>query len=241
MEAIRSDNFTPNEDVLAVALELSGKCWKVGLQDEKHERPAIYSLYDEQAAARLAHVVAVIEESKKKWNLPTTITVAVMYEAGQDGFWICRALSKLGYRAMVVDPASIPVERHARRVFESHKNRTLQPTRFFADVTRPAWPASTAPRRAQRGVAYQLDVLSSVSRARAALHHAVQVGNGGPARPRTAPARPRPRRISARRRSGATSLWSDARERKESGAPGVATESRAQGRRFNSRPKRGNP
>jgi transposase len=115
MEAIRSDNFTPNEDVLAVALELSGKCWKVGLQDEKHERPAIYSLYDEQAAARLAHVVAVIEESKKKWNLPTTITVAVMYEAGQDGFWICRALSKLGYRAMVVDPASIPVERHARR------------------------------------------------------------------------------------------------------------------------------
>ncbi|MDB5907708.1 MAG: hypothetical protein JWP34_1822, partial [Massilia sp.] len=30
MEAIRSDNFTPNEDVLAVALELSGKCWKVG-------------------------------------------------------------------------------------------------------------------------------------------------------------------------------------------------------------------
>jgi transposase len=38
-----------------------------------------------------------------------------MYEAGQDGFWICRAMQKVGYEMLVVDPASIPVERHARR------------------------------------------------------------------------------------------------------------------------------
>jgi transposase len=38
-----------------------------------------------------------------------------MYEAGPDGFWICRALQKVGYEMLVVDPASIPVERHARR------------------------------------------------------------------------------------------------------------------------------
>ncbi len=36
-------------------------------------------------------------------------------EAGQDAFWNIRALSKIGCAALVVDPASIPVERHTRR------------------------------------------------------------------------------------------------------------------------------
>ena len=70
---------------------------------------------DEAAAARLAHVVMVIEEGKKKWQLPASTRTVVIYEAGQDGFWISRALIKLGYEVTVVDPASIPVERHARR------------------------------------------------------------------------------------------------------------------------------
>jgi transposase len=39
----------------------------------------------------------------------------VVYEAGQDGFWIERALSGRGYEALLVDAASIPVERRARR------------------------------------------------------------------------------------------------------------------------------
>jgi transposase len=41
--------------------------------------------------------------------------VVVVYEAGQDGFWIERALSARGFDALVVDPASIPVERKSRR------------------------------------------------------------------------------------------------------------------------------
>jgi transposase len=59
--------------------------------------------------------VAVIEEVKKKWGLPEHIRVVVSYEAGQDTFWISRALSRIGYAALVVEPASIPVERHTRR------------------------------------------------------------------------------------------------------------------------------
>ncbi|CAG9186286.1 IS110 family transposase ISMno20 [Cupriavidus pinatubonensis] len=37
------------------------------------------------------------------------------YEAGQDAFWICRALQARGIECHVVDPASIPVERQKRR------------------------------------------------------------------------------------------------------------------------------
>jgi transposase len=38
-----------------------------------------------------------------------------VFEAGQDGFWIQRALGQRGIEALMVDPASIPVERKARR------------------------------------------------------------------------------------------------------------------------------
>jgi transposase len=41
--------------------------------------------------------------------------VVIVYEAGQDGFWISRALQERGYEVVIVDPASIPVERQARR------------------------------------------------------------------------------------------------------------------------------
>ncbi len=115
MESAHDNDFTLNEEALAVSLELSGKSWKIGLHDGKRDKPAIYTVADESPAGRLGHTVAVIEEVKRKWCLPEQIRVAVSYEAGQDAFWISRALSKIGYRPLVVDPASIAVERHARR------------------------------------------------------------------------------------------------------------------------------
>lgn len=115
MESAHDKDFTPNEEALAVSLELSGKSWKIGLHDGKRDKPAIYTVDDEAPASRLAHTVAVIEEVKKKWGLPEHSRVAVSYEAGQDAFWISRALSRIGYTALVIDPASIPVERHTRR------------------------------------------------------------------------------------------------------------------------------
>ncbi|BCF98115.1 hypothetical protein PPGU19_026840 [Paraburkholderia sp. PGU19] len=41
--------------------------------------------------------------------------VVVSYEAGQEAFWICRALRAQHVECYVVDPASIPVRRHKRR------------------------------------------------------------------------------------------------------------------------------
>jgi transposase len=63
----------------------------------------------------LEETVQEIEKIKTKWGLGLGIRTVVLYEAGQDGFWIQRALSKLGYEALICDPGSIPVERHARR------------------------------------------------------------------------------------------------------------------------------
>jgi transposase len=47
--------------------------------------------------------------------VPADVRTVVSYEAGQDAFWICRALQPRHIECHVVDPASIPVERHRRR------------------------------------------------------------------------------------------------------------------------------
>jgi transposase len=42
--------------------------------------------------------------------------ILVCYEAGYDGFWVARSLLKLGIACRVLDPASLQVNRRARRV-----------------------------------------------------------------------------------------------------------------------------
>lgn len=115
MQPTQAPDFTPDQAVLAVSLELSKASWKIALHDGKRDKPAIHAVGDAEAQKRLAHTVAVIEEAKRKWQLDAGARVVVVYEAGQDAFWIGRALVELGYEALAVDPASIPVERHARR------------------------------------------------------------------------------------------------------------------------------
>ncbi|KJK24000.1 transposase [Burkholderiaceae bacterium 16] len=104
------------EDVtLAVSLELAIGTWKVALHDGRRERPAVHTVAQPQAPARLQAVLDVIEQQKLKWSLPAGVRIVVSYEAGQDAFWICRALQAHGIECYVIDPASIPVERHKRR------------------------------------------------------------------------------------------------------------------------------
>ena len=101
--------------ILAVSLELSAAQWKVALHDGLRERPAVHAVGAPQAELRLQSVLELIGQHKHKWALPTHVRVVVSYEAGQDGFWILRALSSRGIECYMVDAASIPVQRHKRR------------------------------------------------------------------------------------------------------------------------------
>src|SRR6202171_228049 len=115
---MRTDQAYPThseEFVLAVSLELAASKWKVALHDGRREKPAVHTVAQPQAAARLQAVLDLIEAHKEKWSLPAGVRTVVSYEAGQDAFWICRALQARGIECYVVDPASIPVERHKRR------------------------------------------------------------------------------------------------------------------------------
>lgn len=115
MQSAHMEDSTLASQTLTVALELASKHWKVALQDDARARPAIHTTKEEGAAERLAELIKMVETAWKQWQLPSTCRVVVLYEAGQDGFWISRALEKHGYEVVVVDPASIPVERQARR------------------------------------------------------------------------------------------------------------------------------
>jgi len=115
MQPTQAQYFTPDAAVLAVSLELAKGSWKVALHDGRRAKPAVHTVAHEQAAGRLVEAVQLVEATKRKWQLGAATRVVVIYEAGQDGFWIERALAALGYEVKVVDPASLPVTRRARR------------------------------------------------------------------------------------------------------------------------------
>src|SRR5207245_1640319 len=93
----------------------AGGSWKLALQDGRRGKPALHTCKEQQAQARLEAAVQRIEQTKGKWGLPTGTRVVIVYEAGQEGFWIARALRALGYEVYVTDPASVAVSRQHRR------------------------------------------------------------------------------------------------------------------------------
>lgn len=112
---MQSTHEVNGKAVLALSLELSAGSWKTAATDLRRDRPAVHTHRAEAPGQRLEQLVQCIEQLKAKWKVPADCQVWVLYEAGQDGFWIARALRQRGYNAVVADAASIPVARQARR------------------------------------------------------------------------------------------------------------------------------
>jgi len=100
-----------NNAVLYVALELSRKKWKVGLSDGK--MPQIREVTID--AGDLERLRSESEKAKKKFGLSESVVARSCYEAGREGFWVHRALAEMGLENLVVDAASIEVNRRQRR------------------------------------------------------------------------------------------------------------------------------
>ncbi|MCI0356076.1 MAG: IS110 family transposase [Acidobacteria bacterium] len=101
---------TTLKQTLFMALELSNKKWKVAFATTAHN-PRQISL---QAGDRDG-LPQQIAKAKGKFGLPADAPVQSCYEAGRDGFWVHRLLESLGVENLVVDSASIEVDRRARR------------------------------------------------------------------------------------------------------------------------------
>lgn len=100
-----------SEPTLYVAFELGKKDWKLAMTSGFGVEPWLRTV----ASGDLGAVERVLREARRRCRVPATARVVSCYEAGRDGFWIHRALVRLGVVNRVVDSASIEVNRRARR------------------------------------------------------------------------------------------------------------------------------
>jgi transposase len=96
-----------------VALELSKSRWLVGFHTPLADKVSRYSVDGGDSGALLDRIGRVREQAERRLERP--VRVVCCYEAGYDGFWLHRLLRANGIENQVMDPASLPVNRRARR------------------------------------------------------------------------------------------------------------------------------
>jgi transposase len=102
-----------HDSTLVVALELSGKSWQAGAVVPGVARRPRRRLEPRDMTGLLKAIDRWKSEAAGAGR--AVRQVALIYEAGRDGFWIARYLLARGIAVQVVHPASIPVERPGRR------------------------------------------------------------------------------------------------------------------------------
>jgi transposase len=107
----RQTNDTPVLGKLYLAFELSEAEWKLGFTIGLGQTPRLKSI----KARNLPGLKREIEQAKERFGLPKETAVLSCYEAGRDGFWLHRYLEAQGVTNLVVDSASIEVNRRFRR------------------------------------------------------------------------------------------------------------------------------
>jgi transposase len=129
MSATHATQSTASQGpVLYMAVELSLASWKLAFTVGSGQKPRIRSL----AAGALASLMEEIKLAKKRFGLPDSANVMCCYEAGRDGFWIHRFLISQGVKNIVVDSASIEVNRRKRRA----KSDRLDATKLVSMLIR---------------------------------------------------------------------------------------------------------
>jgi len=96
---------------LHIAFELSLKDWKLAFSTGLAEPPIIRRIN----AGDVEALVRAVQQAKKKLKLAMKVPVVSCYEAGREGFWLHRYLLSVGIQNIVVDSASIEVNRRMRR------------------------------------------------------------------------------------------------------------------------------
>lgn len=95
---------------LYMSFELGDKQWRLTLSDGRRG-PSRYSV----GAGDTAAVAQCIGKARERCKLESQTRVHSCYEAGRDGWWLHRWLVEQGIDNIVVDSASIEVNRRARR------------------------------------------------------------------------------------------------------------------------------
>ena len=110
-ETTHTNQYTVSQPHLYMAFELSQSKWMLGFTIGFGQRPRLRTI----TARDLAALQSEIHMAKQRFELSKDTPVISCYEAGRDGFWLHRYLASIGVSNLVVDSASIEVNRRAKR------------------------------------------------------------------------------------------------------------------------------
>src|SRR6516164_7275868 len=116
MTAIREGCCTRSSPRLHLALELGWSQWKLAFTIGHGQAARLRTI----AARNLPALLKEIAKAKRRFGLPDDAGVVSCYEAGRDGFWLDRWLTHQGIANVIVDSASIEVNRRKRRAKSDH-------------------------------------------------------------------------------------------------------------------------
>lgn len=109
MTKVAHAHDTGSSPILYMALELSNSKWVVAFGTGVKTRKVSIEAHDTEGLFK------EIELAKSKLKLSESCKMVSCYEAGRDGFWIHRLLTREGIENKVIDSSSIKVHRKARR------------------------------------------------------------------------------------------------------------------------------
>ena len=95
--------------ILFVAFELGNSTWKMACSDGRKVRQVTVTARD------LDQVQRALLRAQTHFGMGEGSAVVSCYEAGRDGFWLHRYLQSRGIDNVVVDSASLEVDRRLRR------------------------------------------------------------------------------------------------------------------------------
>lgn len=98
-----------SEKVLYTAFELSSSKWKLAFSNGDRVRHVTV------VAGDLLRIEEELGKAKTRFRMSEDVRVISCYEVGRDGFWLHRYLVSRGIESLVVDSASIEVDRRKRR------------------------------------------------------------------------------------------------------------------------------
>jgi len=106
---VAGNEFAP----IFIALELSLSKWLVGVGTPQKWTVRRHQVEGGDLCGLLGLLVRISAEEEKRVGL--AVKVHVCFEAGRDGHWLYRALKLAGYDVYEIEPASVAVDRRARR------------------------------------------------------------------------------------------------------------------------------
>ncbi len=100
-------------DAIFVSIEMSRSKWLVGAHSPLSDKISLHATDWGDTGA----LFAIIERLRTRASatLGADLPVLCCYEAGYEGFWLHRVLVAAGHRSIVIDPASLLVNRRAKR------------------------------------------------------------------------------------------------------------------------------